>query len=549
VYTQQAHVACQQTARVSAAPANHLEAQAMEKPLSLERATERLLEDERLRSDLTDDEAQVLLDWAIAELNEADKRGEPLDDALARIRATGREVNDLVGGRHDIDAPTFARRLRLLARLPDPGPLDFWRRWVGQGDPVDALMDRLPSLDGPSLVREILALLPSAAGAGRQPARGGASTGRLLSLVLIALGVILIGVVVYGVNQAGRQAPPVPVPKQPVPPAKEAPKDVGSALGGLVTVSFTDPKDPDRPQDRHGGLDESLTAFVNEATTSVDMAIYDLDLENVTAALIDAGKRGVRVRVITDTDNLKNEPIEQLKAAKIPVVEDKRSAIMHHKFTVVDGASVWMGSWNFTVYDTYRYNNNGALWRSRPLAEKYTVEFEQLFEGKIGASTRKAKSAADVVVDAARDVRIEAYFTPEDNPAPEIVKRVEGARTSVLFLAYSFTDNDIGAAMLARHRAGVQVRGVFERTGSETSSSEFGRLKQAGADVLQDGNRYLMHHKVIVIDERTVVFGSYNFSASAQDNNENLLIVDSPELAKLFVAEFAKVYDKAAAAR
>ena len=56
-------------------------------------------------------------------------------------------------------------------------------------------------------------------------------------------------------------------------------------------------------------------------------------------------------------------------------------------------------------------------------------------------------------------------------------------------------------------------------------------------------------HKVIVIDERTVVFGSYNFSANAQDNNENCLIVDSPELAKLFVAEFTKVYDKAAAAR
>ncbi|MCL6441703.1 MAG: FAM83 family protein, partial [Thermoleophilum sp.] len=68
-------------------------------------------------------------------------------------------------------------------------------------------------------------------------------------------------------------------------------------------------------------------------------------------------------------------------------------------------------------------------------------------------------------------------------------------------------------------------------------------------DVLQDGNRYLMHHKVIIIDERTVVFGSYNFSASAQENNENCLIVDSPELARQFVAEFNRVYDKAAAAR
>jgi phosphatidylserine/phosphatidylglycerophosphate/cardiolipin synthase-like enzyme len=67
--------------------------------------------------------------------------------------------------------------------------------------------------------------------------------------------------------------------------------------------------------------------------------------------------------------------------------------------------------------------------------------------------------------------------------------------------------------------------------------------------VLQDGNRYLMHHKVIVLDERTVVFGSFNFSANAEDNNENCLIVDSPELARLYLAEFERVYARAAAAR
>jgi phosphatidylserine/phosphatidylglycerophosphate/cardiolipin synthase-like enzyme len=379
-----------------------------------------------------------------------------------------------------------------------------------------------------------------------RPARSSSRTGRLLALVLVLFAAVLIGVVVYGLLAGRRLALPSTPPTQAAAPPAPGGQP---ALGELVTVFFTDPKDPDRPQDRHGGLDERLTAFLREARASIDVAIYDLDLENVTGALVDASKRGVRVRVVTDSDNLKNEAIGTLTAAKIPVVDDKRNAIMHHKFAVVDGGAVWMGSWNFTVYDAYRYNNNAALWRSKALAEKYAAEFEQLFQGRFGARARSEPPAADVIADEARGVRIEAYFTPTDNPAPAIAGRIKGARASVLFLAYSFTDDAIGAAMLDRHRAGVKVRGVFERTGSETSASEYGRLKQAGADVLQDGNRYLMHHKVIIIDERTVVFGSYNFSASAQENNENCLIVDSPELARQFVAEFNRVYDKAAAAR
>lgn len=134
----------------------------VEEPLTLERAVERLLEDERLRSALADDEAQVLLDWALAALDTAVRRGEPPDAAVARLRATGRAVNDLVGARHDLDPATFAARLRQLAGLPDPGRLGVWRRWLGRGDAVDALMARLAALDGPALVRAVLALLPPA---------------------------------------------------------------------------------------------------------------------------------------------------------------------------------------------------------------------------------------------------------------------------------------------------------------------------------------------------------------------------------------------------
>jgi phosphatidylserine/phosphatidylglycerophosphate/cardiolipin synthase-like enzyme len=61
--------------------------------------------------------------------------------------------------------------------------------------------------------------------------------------------------------------------------------------------------------------------------------------------------------------------------------------------------------------------------------------------------------------------------------------------------------------------------------------------------VLQDGNPYLMHHKVFIVDETTVILGSFNFSQNAEtENDENLLIIDDPALARTFLDEFERVY-------
>jgi len=71
-------------------------------------------------------------------------------------------------------------------------------------------------------------------------------------------------------------------------------------------------------------------------------------------------------------------------------------------------------------------------------------------------------------------------------------------------------------------------------------------MKNAGLEVIQDGNPYLMHHKVFVVDGQTVILGSFNFSQNAEtENDENLLIVDDPALAQAFTAEFERVLAQA----
>ena len=179
---------------------------------------------------------------------------------------------------------------------------------------------------------------------------------------------------------------------------------------------------------------------------------------------------------------------------------------MLHKFVVVDSSAVWTGSWNLTDGDTYRLNNNAIRIRSRELAQNYTAEFEKMFvQRKFGPTKPKGVPSPRLTIEG---VPVENYFAAEDGVAAHVIERINAAERSIQFLAFSFTHDGIGSAVIARAKAGVKVRGVFETTGSQTQFSEYGPMKRAGLEVYTDGNPYVMHHKVFVLDARTVIFGS-----------------------------------------
>lgn len=317
--------------------------------------------------------------------------------------------------------------------------------------------------------------------------------------------------------------------------------------GGWYDLYFTTPVYPDRPENRRGGIDEKLVALINSSRRTLDIAAYDFDLHNVAQAMARAAQRGVTVRMVTDTDtvqNVRNREIQDalkiVRDAGIPIVDDQRRPIMHHKFAVVDRSVVLTGSWNFTTGDTYRLNNHAIVIRSPEIAANFTAEFEKMHTaGRFGPTKPKGIPNPVVTIGGAR---VETIFASQNDPSPRVVEVIGSARERVDFLAFSFTHDAIGSAMLDRAKAGVKVRGVFEKTGSETRFSEFGRMKEQQLEVYQDGNPYVMHHKLIVVDSRYSIFGSYNFSANASDDNdENCLIVDDPQLAAAFLAEVERI--------
>lgn len=325
-------------------------------------------------------------------------------------------------------------------------------------------------------------------------------------------------------------------------------KPIETTENASIAVYFTAPRYPDKAAYHQGGLDEKLTAAIEGAQKNVDVAAFEIDLASVTDALVRAHQRGVKIRVVTDSDYAEELGPERLLAAQIHVVFDDSQAFMHDKFVVIDGKQVWTGSWNLTNNCTYRNNNNVVVANSKLLAENYTAEFAEMFvDGKFGASSPDNTPHPRLEING---VQVENFFEAEGDARTRMIQLIKDAKSSIDVLAFVFTDDDIASAIIARHRAGVAVRIVTETRNVTGDGSDVAAFQKAGIDILPDGNPYMMHHKVIIIDQAIVITGSYNFSRNAADyNDENVLILHSAEIAGQYTAEFERVYAQAKAAQ
>lgn len=301
--------------------------------------------------------------------------------------------------------------------------------------------------------------------------------------------------------------------------------------------------------------EKELAALISTATGSVDAAVAELSEPGLVSALVAAKARGVTVRIVTDSDSwespqdsaLPAPPFKTLQDAGISVVHDQRSAIMHDKFVVVDGRDVWTGSFNLTENAAFKQNNNAVRIASTAIAANFEAEFEEMFvTRKFGVTSPAGVPNPEVTLGAAR---VETLFAPEDKVGNRLVAQIRAASRSIRFMAFSFTHDAIGQAMMEAASAGVDVAGIIEKTNANGTGGEYPKLKAAGLDVRLDGNPSFMHHKVIVLDADTVITGSFNFSASADGtNDENVVIVrGAPDLAARYLAEYDRVRAVAAA--
>ncbi len=312
------------------------------------------------------------------------------------------------------------------------------------------------------------------------------------------------------------------------------------------SVSFTSPLMNSRGSSLRNNPEYRLIETINRAEKKFYGAFYDISSERVAGALLKARKRGVEIRIVTEEDNMQGDAVNRLIDAGIPVVSDKRKGLMHNKFAVIDDSILWTGSYNLTPNGAWKNNNNAIKIYSRELARIYLDEFDEMFQHRIFGN-RKEKgpfgSLKKKYYVKIGNTPINAYFAPEDNVERIILRRLHRAKRSIRFMAFSFTSDRIGETVIRKHDEGLDVKGLFERSGSNSRYSEYVKMKIEGVPVKLDRNRNSMHHKVFIIDETTVITGSYNFSRNANRNNdENILIISNREIARIYLDEFRRLY-------
>ncbi len=289
-------------------------------------------------------------------------------------------------------------------------------------------------------------------------------------------------------------------------------------------------------------LEQILVLKLAMASEKIDAALYHLKSKPVTNALIKAHKKGVNVQVMTENDNAEKPDIQRLLREGISVRDDgDNDGYMHHKFFVVDGRYVWTGSYNTTYNGSYKNDNNVVWIDSEALAANFTQEFREMFESReFGKSANPHNPYPQVTLS--DGTLISTYFSPENDTISPLLNEINSAEKSIYFMAFSFTHDNLGNAMRDCFNSGITVEGVFDEN-QISKYSEYGPMKEIGMDVKIDETSGTMHHTVIIIDEETVITGSYNFSRNAEINNsENLLIIkQNKDIVSAYLNEFNRL--------
>jgi len=255
-----------------------------------------------------------------------------------------------------------------------------------------------------------------------------------------------------------------------------------------------------------------------DLSTDIKCAFYDLDLE----PLIDKLKQKDAEVIIEDKNALKI------------FSTGYSSALMHNKFCIFDNEIILTGSMNPTQRGNYYNNNNIVVIKSKYLAQNYLDEFRELKNNEYGTG----KKVTYPIIKLGNTV-VENYFCPEDNCKLQVINALKSANNSIYFMTYSFTDEDIGNLLYNKDYLGLDVKGILE----SKQISLYSRWQDLEKFSVKDNNKYTMHHKVFIIDEKIVVTGSYNPTKNANEkNDENILIIHSKEIASEFLEEFNRLY-------
>jgi phosphatidylserine/phosphatidylglycerophosphate/cardiolipin synthase-like enzyme len=319
-----------------------------------------------------------------------------------------------------------------------------------------------------------------------------------------------------------------------------------------------------------GNVVSRLVKFIEGAKHSLHVAIYDMKNPDVLKALkkmsgkvqlqilYDAGK-GSKVGASSTTVDPKSSTEQAIIAAGLKQfarpVQEKGSHLMHDKFIVRDGASVWSGSGNFTNGGLLLQDNNFFTLDSPAIASAYSKTFGDLGGPGHAASHTHGTSGAPTKIKIG-NVTVTVFFSTQFAEAESIetavINRLKGAK-KVRIIAMLVSDKGILTSLRALKNKDIkgvldphEMKQVMKNKSNDPNfwfANGDPRFVAAPSHAFSTKDRNdFMHNKVMIIDDKVVITGSYNFSENAELNDENMLIFESSPLAVAYNQYFNALF-------
>ncbi|MEI6899819.1 MAG: phospholipase D-like domain-containing protein, partial [Bacteroidota bacterium] len=341
---------------------------------------------------------------------------------------------------------------------------------------------------------------------------------------------------------------------------------------GTIKTYFTRPVDTTvssgtKAIQIYRAVDDTCIAYINRAKQTIDVAIYNFNVEgiaSIVSALNAAYGRGVVVRIVTD-GGTNNSAMQELNTGIGKIPRPVTTGIMHNKFMVIDGKStnpndpiVWTGSCNWTDQNINTDANNVLFIQDASLAKVYTLEFNEMFGSTTAtpnASTAKFGPAKadntphELIIGGKR---VEVYFSPSDGVNSQIVSHINTANSDLESGTTLITRTVISDAIQARNSAGVTSKVIISNRSTSDATVVANLTAALGNYFREYHEQGLLHSKAMIVDQSNttsdpfVWTGSHNWSDAANvSNDENSIVIHDALISNLYYQEFKKRFDLA----
>lgn len=291
---------------------------------------------------------------------------------------------------------------------------------------------------------------------------------------------------------------------------------------------------------------------INNAEESIDIAVYGWEKNSVLEnALFNAKNKGVKIRLVYDEVTNKkdyypdiNNLIKIADSYKSDYSESKTatSMLMHNKFIIIDKQKLITGSMNFSRTGLSGFNANCLLLiNSKDIAEKYTQEFEQMLSGNFHNNKTQLLKKTFVT----GGTKITPLFSPKDKIITNnLIPIINNAKTYIYIPAFLVTHNTMTDNLISAKKRGIDVKIIIDAT-STKNYKNIKKLRDSGVQLKVENYAGKMHSKTMIIDDKYLIAGSMNFSYSGENkNDENVLIIENPKLAKYYRGYFEYLWSK-----